>query len=112
MGGSASLRQVLRQSHLARTEDLPEMISAVAPAMGTTIRYDAISSREYRRNLLAAGFDHTYVRVQLLINAVARIGLAAWITDTIPTLLHRPATVWAGFIADHAAEWRQPTAIS
>lgn len=70
------------------------------------IRYTSISFRRYRRELLAAGADPVYVRVQLGIHLVARLGLAGRITPTLRELLGRPPRTLAAFITDHAAAWR------
>jgi uncharacterized protein YbjT (DUF2867 family) len=70
------------------------------------IRYASISFRRYRRELLAAGADPVYVRVQLGIHLVARLGLAGRITPTLRELLGRPPGTFAAFVGDYAAAWR------
>lgn len=86
-----------------------EVTALLTRTLGRPVRYEPIRLLRYRRELLAAGMDPTYVRVQVVINAIARLRLAARVTDTVPRLLARPATPLATFIDDHAAQWRRPT---
>jgi uncharacterized protein YbjT (DUF2867 family) len=86
--------------------DYAEVAGLLSRALGRRIRYESVGLLRYRRELLDAGLDPTYVRVQLVINAAARLGLAATVTDAVPRLLGRPATPMAAFVADHAASWR------
>ncbi len=84
----------------------PAVAGLLSRALGRRIRYEPVGLLRYRRELLDAGLDPTYVRVQMVINMVARLGLAATVTDTVPRLLGRPATPLATFVADHVASWR------
>lgn len=113
-----ALREPARHAGAAYTLTGPaaltydEVAALLTRALGRPIRYEAIRLLRYRRELLGAGMDPTYVRVQLVINAVARLRLAARITDTVPRLLARPATPLATFIDDHAAQWGRPTPVT
>lgn len=82
-----------------------EVAALLTMATGRPIRYVPIGFRRYRRELLAAGFDPVYVRVQLGINLVARLGLAGRTTATMGELLGRPPRTLAEFVTDYADVW-------
>jgi uncharacterized protein YbjT (DUF2867 family) len=82
-----------------------EVASLLAAELGRPIRYEPIGLLRYRRELLAAGADPTYVRVQLGISVVARLGLAARTNGELPRLLGRPPRRLAGFVADYRTAW-------
>lgn len=46
------------------------------------------------REMVAAGLPKAYVNVQLLINVVARLGLADTVTEQLTRLLGRPSAPW------------------
>lgn len=101
------------QSHRQRAYTLtgPEafdydyVTSLLSAALGRPIAYEPIGLLRYRRELLARPLPNAFVNVQLLINIVARLGLAKRIDDTLPTLLDRPATPLATYIRDHRNLW-------
>lgn len=104
-------------SHSAKAYTLtgPEAIdyhyvaSMLSAALGRAIRYEPIGLLRYRRELLAAGLPSDYVNVQLLINAIAKLGRAAAIDPTLPRLLdHSPRTL-QDYINDHVDLWESPT---
>lgn len=78
-------------------------------ALNRRIRYTPIGLLQYRQELLAAGFDPVYVRVQLGINLVARLGLAGRTTPTLRELLGRPPRTMATFISDYRDAWAPAT---
>ncbi|WP_158412484.1 hypothetical protein [Ilumatobacter nonamiensis] len=45
-----------------------------------------------RKSRIESGSDPTYANVQVVINLTARFGMAAKITNDLPTLVGRPAT--------------------
>jgi hypothetical protein len=55
----------------------------------------------------ARGLPGVYVNVQLVINAVARLGLAARVNDTVSRLLQRPPTTLQSYVTDHRDLWRR-----
>ena len=85
--------------------DYRQVASLLSVALGRAITYEPIGLLRYRRELLARSLPNAFVNVQLLINIVARIGLAKRIDDTLPSLLGRPATPLAVYIRDHRNLW-------
>lgn len=79
--------------------------SLLTAELGRPIRYEPSGLLRYRRELLAGGADPTYVRVQLGINLVARLGLAARINGELPRLLDRPPRRLAEFVRDYRSAW-------
>lgn len=78
-----------------------EVASRLSAALARPIRYEPIGLLRYRRELHAAGLPSDYVRVQLLINAIAKLGLAAKVTNEMTTLLQRPSRTLQTYISDH-----------
>ena len=78
--------------------------SMLSAELGRPIVYQPIGLLTARRELKAQHLPKAYVNVQLLINVVARLGLAAKVNDVVPTLLGRPAL--QQFIDNHIAAWR------
>ena len=81
------------------------MLSA---ALGRPIIYQPIGLIRYRSELRAEHLPPAFVNVQLLINVVARLGLAAKVNDNVPTLLGQPARTLQEFIGDHLDDWQHP----
>ena len=81
--------------------DYHEVASRLSASLARPIRYQPIGLLRYRRELLAAGSPPDYVRVQLLINAIAKLGLAGKVNDEMPTLLRRPSRTLQTYIDDH-----------
>lgn len=69
-----------------------EVASLLSAELGRPIHYERVGFLRYRAELRARGLPADYVRVQLLINAIARVGLAARVTDSYRELTGRPAT--------------------
>lgn len=82
-----------------------QVAAALTTELGRPISYQPIGLLQARRELKAAGLPKAYVNVQLLINIVARVGLAAKITDDIPRLLGRSPRTLADYIHDHRGQW-------
>ena len=82
-----------------------EVAAALSSELDRPIRYEPIGLLRARSDLRAAGLPRSYVNVQLLINIVARAGLAARITDDLPRLLHRPPRSLADYLQDHHQQW-------
>lgn len=83
-----------------------QVAALLTSRLGRPIEYQPIGLLRYRRELLAQGLDPAYVNVQLVINAVARVGLAAKTTPDVKELLGRDPIPLARFIADHAGAWQ------
>jgi len=69
------------------------------------ITYEPLTLLAYRKELLRQGLPSGYVTVQLLINVVARLGLAAKTTDTVEQLLTRPPTDLATYLREYRNCW-------
>jgi len=78
-----------------------EVASRLSASLARPICYEPIGLLRYRRELLAAGSPRDYVRVQLLINIIAKLGLAAKVNDEMPRLLQRPSRTLQTYIDDH-----------
>jgi uncharacterized protein YbjT (DUF2867 family) len=85
-----------------------EVASRLSATLGRPIDYQPIGLWRYRRELQAQHLPNGLVDVQLLINVIARLGLAARTTTTIPQLLGRPAGTLDQYIADHQRLWTRP----
>ena len=83
-----------------------EVVVLLSAQLGRPIRYEAISLLRYRRELLSLGLDRGYANVQLVINAVASLGLADKVTEEVRTVLGRDPIPLARFIKDHASAWQ------
>jgi hypothetical protein len=75
--------------------------------LGRPIDYQSIGPVRYRRELLAQGMER-FVNPQLVIGAVAGLGLADGLTGDVRNLLGREPIALDRFIADHVAAWRRP----
>ncbi len=63
-----------------------EVTALLSRELDRPITYDRVGFLRYRAELRAQGRPAAYVRVQLLINAIARLGLAGKTTDTFRTV--------------------------
>ena len=82
-----------------------EVADLLTTCLGRRITYDRVSFLRYRRELRLAGLPTDYVRVQLLINAVARLGLAGHITETFAELVGRAPMALAESLNDLRSAW-------
>jgi hypothetical protein len=57
---------------------------------------------------MAQGMESAFVNVQLVIGAVAALGLADRLTPDVRNLLGREPIALDHFVADHLASWRRP----
>jgi len=87
--------------------DYHQVASMLSAELGRPVGYEPRSLLGYRRELLAQGLPPAYVTVQLLINLIARVGLAAGVTDTVERLLGRPATPLATYLHDLRHCWEK-----
>ncbi len=79
------------------------MLSA---ALGRPIVYEPIGLLRYRSELKAQHLPGAFINVQLLINVIARVGMAAKVDGTMPGLLGRPARTLQEFLDDNLDAWR------
>ena len=79
--------------------------SILSAELGRPICYAQQHLLDRRRSLRARGEPAAFVRVQLLIDATTRLGLADTVTDDIPRLLNRPAASLASYVHDARAQW-------
>ena len=87
--------------------DYHQVASMLSAALGRPITYEPIGLLRYRRELTAQQLPSAFVNVQLLINVIARVGLAAKVDPTLPHLLKRPARTLHDYIHDHTDLWRR-----
>jgi uncharacterized protein YbjT (DUF2867 family) len=85
-----------------------EVASRLSATLGRPIDYQPIGLWRYRRELRAQHLPDAFVNVQLLINVVARLGLAARTTTTIAQMLGHPAGTFDRYTADHKDLWTDP----
>lgn len=85
--------------------DYHRVASMLSAELGRAIHYTPPTLLGYRRELLRQGYPADYATVQLVINLVARLGLAARVTDTTERLLGRPATALATYLHDRRDRW-------
>jgi len=87
--------------------DYNRVASMLSAELRRPIVYEPIGLWRYRRELRAQDLPGAYVNVQLLINIVARLGLAARVNDTMGGLIDRPPTTLATYLTDHRALWQR-----
>jgi len=87
--------------------DYHRVASMLSAALGRPIAYEPIGLLRYRRQLTAQQLPPAFVNVQLLINVIARVGLAARVDPVLPRLLGRPARTLEDYIHDHSDLWQR-----
>lgn len=85
--------------------DYHQVASMLSAELGRAIDYTPPTLLGYRRELRRRGYPSDYATVQLVINVVARLGLAARVTDTVEQLLGRPAAPLATYLHDRRGRW-------
>jgi uncharacterized protein YbjT (DUF2867 family) len=85
-----------------------EVASILSAELGRPVHHEPVGPLTRRRELRRAGYPPDYVAVQLVIDTVARLGLAARVTPAIEQLLHRPATPLTRYVHDRREAWRVP----
>ena len=86
--------------------DFYHVAAMLSAELRRPINYEPQRLLAYRHTLRQAQLPASYVNVQLVINAVARLGLAGKLTDTVPELLGRPALALPEYLHDHRDVWR------
>ncbi len=82
-----------------------QVASLLSAELGRPIDYQPGRLLAYRKELKRHQLPADYINVQLLINIIARLGLAATTTTTLATLLHRPPTTLADYLHLHRDTW-------
>lgn len=85
--------------------DLHRVASLLSAELGRPIDYVPLSPLALRRELRRSGLPGGYVTVRLVIDLVARLGLAATVSDTLGGLLERPPTPLATYLHDRRTCW-------
>jgi len=73
----------------ARAWSYSDVASLLSTELARTVQYQSVGFLRYRNELLAQNLPTAYIRVQLLINVVARLGLAARTNHTFMQLTGR-----------------------
>ena len=97
-----------RSYELTGSEDLDyaEVARILSDVLGRVIRYDRASAVGFWLATRRAGHPTAYATVMTALYTVARLGLAARLTDTAGALLDRPPITFERFAQDHAHLWR------
>lgn len=85
--------------------DWGRVASVLSAELGRPISYEPISLRAARREMRTAQLPSAYVNVQLLINVVARVGLADTMTTTLAHVLGRAPRTITDYIHDNREQW-------
>ena len=92
----------------AEALDYYQVASLLSAELGRPVTYAPLTLLAYRRELRRQKLPTAYVSVQLLINLVARVGLAAKVTGTVGKLLGRSPTRLATYVHDQRGCWISP----
>jgi uncharacterized protein YbjT (DUF2867 family) len=82
-----------------------EVAAVLSAELGRPIRYEAIPLRIARSEMQRAELPAAYVNVQLLIHVVARLGLAARVSATLPGLPGRRPGSLRSYVHDRRDCW-------
>ena len=85
--------------------DYHRVASMLSAILGRPIDYEPIGLLRYRKELLAQDLPSAFVNVQVLINTIARLGLAARVNDVVAQLLGRPPITLERYLIDHRHLW-------
>jgi len=85
--------------------DYHRVASMLSSILGRPIDYEPIGLLRYRKELLAQDLPSAFVNVQVLINTIARLGLAARVNDVVAQLLGRPPITLERYLIDHRHLW-------
>ena len=87
-----------------------QVASSLSAELGRPIDYQPCGLLTYRRELKRQQLPGAYINVQLVINIVARLGLAGKTTGTVAELLNRPPTPLADYLHRTRDRWARPAA--
>jgi uncharacterized protein YbjT (DUF2867 family) len=82
-----------------------QVATLLSAELGRPIRYEAASLLGYVRHLRRRGLPWMQILVQTILHRGLRMGEAEAVTNTVPTLLGRPACSLAEYIHDHRELW-------
>ncbi|UYZ60878.1 SDR family oxidoreductase [Hymenobacter latericus] len=83
-----------------------EVAATLTQVLGRPIRYRAAGIGEFRQHMLAHGFAPAFINVMIGIYSVARLGLAARVTNTTAELLGRAPITFRQFAHDYRSSWQ------
>ncbi|HZE37782.1 MAG TPA: NAD(P)H-binding protein [Stackebrandtia sp.] len=83
-----------------------EIAEALGAAANRTVTYRAVTGEQARDAMLAAGLDTWRVDGLVELYGMYASGFAARVSDTVPTLLRRPARSFDEFLAAHPGVFR------
>jgi uncharacterized protein YbjT (DUF2867 family) len=86
--------------------DYDEIARILGDELGRPIRYANPSAFRFWFAMRRAGHPAGYATVMTALYTVARLGLAAHLTDTTRELLGREPITFRQFVRDHTAVWR------
>lgn len=92
----------------ARSWSYDEVAELLGTELARQIRYERVGFLRYRSELRAQGLPAAYVRVQLLINAIARLRLAGSVTETFTALTGRSPISLPASIHHLRDAWLRP----
>ena len=94
----------------SRALNVAELAAEIARASGRSVRHDAPSLTEYRKELERSGAEP--LRIAYLMDLVtdAAEGRYSPVTDDVARILRRPPRTLAAYVAEHADYWKETPA--
>lgn len=83
-----------------------ECAAMIAEECGRPVRYASVSGRAFARHMASLGHPAKFITVMRGIYLVARLRMAATVTDELRALIGREPTTFRQFAADHAGLFR------
>jgi hypothetical protein len=81
------------------------MVAVIGDVIGRPLRYQEIRPEAAKQGMVAHGFPEPFVEA-LMARYAKEVGLPARLTGEVEKILGRPARTYAGWVADHAAAFR------
>jgi uncharacterized protein YbjT (DUF2867 family) len=82
-----------------------EMVAIIGEVLGRPLRYQEIPPEAARQGMVQHGFPEPFVEA-LMARYARGVGQAAPLTGEVATILGHPARIYAEWVADHAAAFR------
>jgi uncharacterized protein YbjT (DUF2867 family) len=82
-----------------------EMVAVIGDVIGRPLRYQEIPPEAAKQGMVAHGFPEPFVEA-LMARYAKEVGQPARLTGEVEKILGRPARTYAGWVADHAAAFR------
>lgn len=89
----------------AQAHDRHEVAAAIANATGNEVRYEPISSEQFREQAKAQGMPEHYAAMMSGLYEAVRAGHTAEVTDTVQQVLERAPTSLETFAHDYREAW-------